>query len=249
MREIATSKDYRERIYGEYVSSFKGRQTPEQSLSAARQHCRFFDHLLAPVMAAARPRDVLEVACGPGHFLYWAKERGFDSVRGFDLSVEQVEAARELGLPAEAASFQDYLPLHRDAFDLVLGFDVIEHLRRDELFEFLDMCRASLRPNGRLFLTTPNGAGLRPGPVMHGDLTHETIFTPQTITHALRLAGFDDIQVREISPPPLSARGRVRGWLWQLIRLWPMLIDLVETGGCSGRIYSRVMAVQARRVD
>jgi 2-polyprenyl-3-methyl-5-hydroxy-6-metoxy-1,4-benzoquinol methylase len=247
MSQAVTSKDYRERIYGEYVSSFKGRRTREQSLTAARKHCRFFDHLLSPLMAAGRPRDVLEVACGPGHFLYWARERGLDTVRGFDLSAEQVEAARALGLPAEAASFQDYLPRHRDAFDLIVGFDVVEHLRRDELFEFLDMCHGSLRPNGRLFLTTPNGAGLRGGPVMYGDLTHETIFTPQTITLALRLAAFDDIRVREVSPPPISARGRVRGWLWRLVRLWPMLVDLVETGGCSGRIYSRVMAVQARR--
>src|SRR3954468_14821171 len=89
---------YRDRIYGEYVSSFKGQPLAEMLLPAVRKHGRVFDHLLKPALAAGSIRDVLEVACGQGHFLYWAKERGFDSVRGFDLSAEQVEVAVALGL-------------------------------------------------------------------------------------------------------------------------------------------------------
>lgn len=236
---------YRQRIYGEYVSSFK--RTDRSTLMAeAQSHARFFDHLFRPLLEESKEKEILEAGCGPGHFLYWARSRGFQSVRGFDLSSEQIELARSLDLPAEEASFQSFLPRASESFDWIVALDLIEHLTRDEGLEFLDLCREALRPGGRIFLTTPNGAALRPGPVSQGDLTHETIYSPQTISLALRLTGYESIEVREITPPPTSLRSRIRRTLWKIIRLWPMMIDLIETGH-STRIYSRVMSVYARK--
>jgi 2-polyprenyl-3-methyl-5-hydroxy-6-metoxy-1,4-benzoquinol methylase len=240
-------RGYRDRIYGQYVSAFKGRPAPEKLVPALRRQARFFDHLLAPVLAGGRPRDGLEVGCGPGHFLFWARERGFPSVQGFDLSAEQIEAARALGLDAEVAGYREFFPRCGKTFDLIVALDVIEHLTRDEVFEFLDLCWAALRPGGMLFLTTPNGAALRPGPVSYGDLTHETIFSPQTMELVLRLTGFGRPEIREISPPLTSLRSAVRAALWQLIRLGPLFVDLVEKGSCSVRVCSRVMSVLARK--
>jgi 2-polyprenyl-3-methyl-5-hydroxy-6-metoxy-1,4-benzoquinol methylase len=245
----ALTRSYRDRIYGKYVSSFKGQLSADELLDTAKSQARFFDHLFRPLMDLSQPQSVLEAGCGPGHFLYWARERGIPSVQGFDLSSQQVEAARSLGLPAEVASFQRYLPKFVEVFDLIVGLDIIEHLTRDEAFEFLELCHRALKPGGYIFLTTPNGGALYPGPVVYGDLTHETIFTPQTIDLALRLSDYGSIHIREIIPPPTSFRSRTRRVLWRLIRLWPMIIDLIETGSKrSSGIYSRVMAVQAQRV-
>jgi 2-polyprenyl-3-methyl-5-hydroxy-6-metoxy-1,4-benzoquinol methylase len=240
------ARAYRERVYGSYVTAFKGESSPEELRRAFEKHARFFDHLLGPLLDPL-PRDVLEIGCGAGPFLYWASARGVGSVRGVDVSAEQVEAARLLGLPAEVAAFQDFLPGCDRRFDLVVALDLIEHLTRDEALALLDLTRAALRPGGRLFLTTPNGAALRPGPVWHGDLTHETIFTPKTIAHALRLAGLEPAAITEIVPPPTGLRSRVRRVLWSAIRLAPMAVDLVETGSAGSRVYTRNMAVLARR--
>jgi 2-polyprenyl-3-methyl-5-hydroxy-6-metoxy-1,4-benzoquinol methylase len=236
------TRPYRERIYGSYVTAFKGREAPDALSIAYDRHARFFDHLLGPFLDD-RPRDVLDVGCGSGTFLYWARSRGFASVHGIDVSDEQVAVARSLDLPAEVGSFQSYLPDRRDRFDLIVGLDVIEHLTRDEAFEFLDLSLAALRPGGKLLLTTPNGAALRPGPVWHGDLTHETVFSPKTIALALRLAGYEAIRVSEIAPPPTTIRSKVRRLLWSLIRLAPMAIDVIETGTAGDRVYTRNMAV------
>ncbi len=236
---------YRQRIYGEYVSAFK--RTDRAILAAeAQRHARFFDHLFRLLLAESRTIEILEAGCGPGHFLYWAESRGFHSARGFDLAREQVELARSLDLRAEEASFQSFLPRVGESYDLIVALDLIEHLTRDEGLEFLDLSLSALRPGGRIFLTTPNGAALRPGPVALGDLTHETIYAPQTIALALRLTGFETVEVREITPPPTSLRSRIRRMMWKAIRLWPMMIDLVEAGS-STRIYSRVMSVCARK--
>lgn len=231
---------YRERIYGRYVSAFKGEPVEFE------RHARFFDHLFRPLLAQGRPNRVLEVGCGAGPFLYWARQRGIDA-RGFDLSAEQVAAARKLGLAAETGSYRDRLPREEGAHDWIVALDLIEHLTRDEAFELLDLCHRALAPGGRLFLTTPNGAALRPGPVMHGDLTHETIFTPPTIRLALTLAGFEGVKVHEIQPPPSGFRSRVRRLLWKTVRLGGIALDLIETGSAGSRVLTRVMAVEARR--
>jgi SAM-dependent methyltransferase len=241
-----TALTYRERVYGRYVSAFKGALGDDRLAEAIERRGRFLDHLMQPVLARAGTSAWLEVGCGSGPFLHWAARRGIASLHGFDVSPEQVDVARRLGLPAEVAEHRAYLARHHEAFDLVVGLDVIEHLARDEAFEFLELCHGALRPGGYLFLTTPNGAGIRPGPVAHGDLTHETVFTPQTIALALRLTGYDEPEIREVTPPPTSARSRVRGVAWKAVRALAMAVDLVETGA-AGRVYSRVMSVLARR--
>lgn len=98
-----------------------------------------------------------------------------------------------------------------------------------------------------MLLTTPNGAALRPGPVAFGDLTHETIFTPRSIALALRLAGFSSIRAWEIAPPVHGLRSAARAVLWRVLRLFPLVVDLVESGSTSGGVYSRVMAVEATK--
>lgn len=237
---------YRKRVYDHYVSAFKGRPSPDALQEEYERRAQVFDHILAPLLRVCRTGSVLEVACGQGAFLYWALRQGFKSVQGFDLSEEQVAVAQEMGLPAEVASFTDHLTRYQGGCDLVAGFDVIEHLNRDEAFQLLELCFAALQPGGSLFLTTPNGAALRPGTVQYGDLTHETIFSPESITTALTLTGFEEVAVNEITPPATSLRSRARSCLWQLIRLGPRIVDLVETG-MAPKVLTRVMAVQARR--
>ena len=240
--------DYRSRLYGNYVSAFKGHRAADAELPGFKRQFHIFDHLLQPVTNGRAPANALEIGCVPGSFLYWARERGWPSAMGVDLSAEQTAVARELGLQAETVSFQEHLADKTNAYDLIVGMDLIEHLTRDEVFQFLDLCSAALRPGGALFLTTPNGAGLRPGPVAHGDLTHETIFTPQTIRTVLQLTGYQDIQIREVAPLPTSLASRARGLLWRAIRGYSLLLDMVEKGAtaCEG-VYSRVMAIQARK--
>ena len=242
--------DYRSRLYGHYVSAFKGHRSTDAELPGFRRQFHIYDQLLRPVLLGRVPEFALEIGCGPGSFLYWARERGWLGTTGVDLSAEQIAVARELGLNAENVSFQQHLADKAGVYDLIVAMDLVEHLTRDEVLQFLDMCAQALRPGGKLFLTTPNGAGLRPGPVAYGDLTHETIFTPQTIRTVLHLTGFDDIQIREIRPLPTSFLSRLRGLLWRVIRGFAQLLDMVEKGtsACEG-IYSRVMAVQERKAE
>jgi len=99
------------------------------------------------------PGRLIEIGAGAGFFLKAAERAGW-SVAGIEISTEGVEfATTRLGLEirresAEALSFPDA------SFDVVVMFDVIEHLL--DLVAALARVKAVLRPGGLLVVTTPN---------------------------------------------------------------------------------------------
>ncbi|HEY4343671.1 MAG TPA: class I SAM-dependent methyltransferase [Parvibaculum sp.] len=94
--------------------------------------------------------DVVDLGCGFGWFCRWARERGADTVQGFDVSEKMLARAREMTSDA-AISYEradlETLDLSSGAFDLVyssLAFHYIEKLER--LFSVI---AHALRPGGR----------------------------------------------------------------------------------------------------
>jgi SAM-dependent methyltransferase len=116
------------------------------------------EHVARYTFAArlARGKRVLDAGCGAG---YGSAElaQAADSVVGVDRAPEAIDFARaNYGLPNlrfEQASC-DALPHPGGSFDLVVAFEVIEHL--DNWHEFLLEVRRVLAPAGQLIISTPN---------------------------------------------------------------------------------------------
>jgi hypothetical protein len=81
-----------------------------------------------------------------------------------------------------------------------------------------------------LIVQTANGAGLLPGQVIHGDLTHQTIFTPGSLGQLLQAVGFDTLSFYETGPVPIRVRGRLDVALWRGIKAVANAVKQVETG-------------------
>jgi SAM-dependent methyltransferase len=116
------------------------------------------EHMARYTFAArlARGKRVLDAGCGAG---YGSAElaQAADSVVGVDRAAEAIGFARaNYGLPNlrfEQASCEA-LPHPGGSFDLVVAFEVIEHL--DNWREFLLEARRVLAPAGQLVISTPN---------------------------------------------------------------------------------------------
>jgi SAM-dependent methyltransferase len=116
------------------------------------------EHVARYTFAArlARGKRVLDAGCGAG---YGSAElaQAADSVIGVDRAAEAIDFARAAyGLPNlrfEQASCEA-LPHPGGTFDLVVAFEVIEHL--DHWREFLLEARRVLAPAGQLIVSTPN---------------------------------------------------------------------------------------------
>ncbi len=104
----------------------------------------------------------LEVGCGTGAFTMGAASRGYDAVGLSWDERNQTVANRRAKLSGlkhirfpigDARALDAYADLQR-AFDVVVCFEVVEHILDDrKLIRDLHAC---LKPGGRLFLTTPN---------------------------------------------------------------------------------------------
>ncbi|APZ43969.1 class I SAM-dependent methyltransferase [Acidihalobacter ferrooxydans] len=108
-----------------------------------------------PKPAPGRNR-LLDVGCGNGEFLAAAQSAGWECV-GVDFDLKAVEMARSQGIEAhlgalEAQGFKD------GCFDAITLCHVIEHVHDPS--ELLRECSRLLRPNGLLWIATPNANSL-----------------------------------------------------------------------------------------
>jgi SAM-dependent methyltransferase len=239
--------DYRKRIYEKYVTI----QTQAQNdwdvhayrLWASGTNRRFGDWL-----PADKTVSFLDVACGPGNFLFFLQEAGYTNLTGIDISPEQLEQAKRICPSARLylGDLQDFLKEHPNEFDAISGLDIIEHFNKSEILDLLENIYCALKPGGTLLLQTPNAASPFFGNVGYGDFTHEWFFTPDALRRMLNLTGFDNFEARESGPYPSGFLRTIRYFLWRGVVWFCKLYDLIETGSAA-RIYSRVFVARASR--
>ncbi|HYC86407.1 MAG TPA: class I SAM-dependent methyltransferase [Chryseosolibacter sp.] len=99
--------------------------------------------------------DVLEVGCGEGRGipLLLAKARAFTAVDKIQSAIDELQRRYPSGR-FRSMNIPPLSGLGNDAFDVVVSFQVIEHIREDGLF--LKEIRRVLKPGGTALLTTPN---------------------------------------------------------------------------------------------
>jgi 2-polyprenyl-3-methyl-5-hydroxy-6-metoxy-1,4-benzoquinol methylase len=106
---------------------------------------------------------ILDIGCGTGRHAIELAKRGY-SVTGIDLSVSQLEHAKEKAVQQKVIiDFRQYdarMPHFRNTFDLVImlcegGFPLME---TDEMnFHILQNAATALKSRGKLIFTTLNG--------------------------------------------------------------------------------------------
>jgi len=126
-------------------------ETPD--VPTFQHHLARYEFLLPMVR---QTDDILETGCGAGYGSHMLSERA-RSVVAIDYSPAALEYARERFHAPNLAHL--LMNCHRLAFsdgsfDLVVSFEVFEHLEAPE--EYLSECRRVLRAGGRLVLSTPN---------------------------------------------------------------------------------------------
>lgn len=118
----------------------------------------FNEHLARYLFARdyAQGKKVLDAACGTGYGAALLAETAAE-VLGADIAPEAIEYARQ-HYPAPKTWFLRAdclcLPLKSATFDLVVAFEIIEHIR--DTAGFLNELRRVLSPDGLLLISTPN---------------------------------------------------------------------------------------------
>jgi SAM-dependent methyltransferase len=120
----------------------------------------FAFRLLNRFMSRRQNLDVLEIGTGSGFFLDFAREN-FPNSRFSGVEYDERLLAETAARSPHASLIQgnaENFNLGHGKFDLVVSFQVIEHLYNPGAM--LDNVRAHLKPGGVFLVTTPNLTGL-----------------------------------------------------------------------------------------
>jgi SAM-dependent methyltransferase len=229
------------------VSGFKRADaiSETEDLSSFFNWCRH--HYLPLFRKLPRDAAILELGCGPGDLLQFLHDSGFSRAEGIDLSAEQVEIATGRGLNARVADVFECLETASQRYRVILAVDFVEHFSKDELMRLVPAIRSALEPGGQLIVQTPNGQGLFPHQIIYGDLTHMTIFTPDSLKQLFSLWEFDDFEFYDAGPAPGGWKGMIRTTAWSLIKFVANLVRRAETGKTQV-VWSESLICRCRRV-
>jgi SAM-dependent methyltransferase len=228
---MARNVNYRTGIYGANVT---GRDKPlaPASLGGLGLRAHHLRKLIRKHFPPETDAAILDLGCGHGALLHFARTEGYTNIRGVDGSPEQLEAAGALGIEGvEQVDVMEALAKLPDkSLDCVVSFDLIEHFNRNELLALVDEVHRILRPEGRWIIHTPNAEspfGMR---MLYWDFTHEIAFTRTSIAQLLLSSGFSDVDCFEDTPVPHGARSLARWVIWKCLRVFLRLYLAAETG-------------------
>ena len=239
--------DFRKELYTNYATDFKG-GSEQISQKKIDKFWPIFKHSTQGWLPKSKNASILDLGCGNGTNMNLLKNKvGYSNIYGVDTSESQISLAQQHVSDVQLGNALDYLGNSSMTFDLILAFDLIEHLTKTEALKLIKLCFEKLNPGGRVVFQTPNASSPFYGSVRYGDLTHELGFTPQLLSQLLERDGFVNVEQRETGPLPLgySIKSSIRYILWQLIRNVLCLYSIIETGSCGDKIFTRVFVQSA----
>ena len=181
-------------------------------------------------------RKIIELGFGNGGFLCYAAAQGAN-ISGTELLAEARAGAEARGVRVYALDLSDALAEDAGNFDLVVAFDVMEHLTREQLLILFDSLEKLLKPGGHVLARFPNAQSPLGCVTQNGDWTHRSALSGQVLMQLL--IGKPWTMVRADNPFTVvdadSALKRIglrlryaarRGVEWTLTRLYGIAIAL-----------------------
>lgn len=135
---------------------------------------RYFEHEFSGIDLAGK--QILEIGFGNGSFLRWAKDRQA-TVVGCELIEPICAAGKAQGYDTRYGDIRDTIIPGRESFDLVVAFDVLEHIPPAELVCFVKFIRSVMRPGAKFLVRVPNGQSPFGLINQYGDMTHINIMS------------------------------------------------------------------------
>lgn len=154
-------------------------------------------------------------------------------VTAYDTALPASDLARRLSFEVvKGDPLTARLRLPSDTFDAVVMSEVFEHLHVNPIITMLEVLRI-LKPGGLLYLTTPNGLGLRKickvareGKFTDfyenwsrleasGEMGHVTEYTPIEIRHFMEECGFRSVSVR--TENVYAKPNKVEHYFWKFV--------------------------------
>jgi len=157
---------------------------------------KFYESNYGRHLPEAPDSNILVISCGYGYFLRFLKGRGYTRAFGIDSDRSKIEVAAKKGYECAVARAFGHLQSDGDPYDLIVAEQEINHLTKEEILEFLALCRRRLSPGGILLVHSLNGANPITGSeALAQNFDHYNTFTEYSLRQILEHSGFGRIHV------------------------------------------------------
>ena len=204
-----------------------------------RRQVRDYTKKFGSLLAESPRGSAWDGGCANGMLAAFLKEQGFEQVVGVDLNAELIEQSKQ-NVEAEflVADAGEFLKGGRQ-FDVIFLLNIVEHIERDQLVEFMTAVYQSLNAGGFAIVRTPNMNTLLAAAHLADDLTHCTGLTEQSFWQLAHAAGFTKIHFLNQFLMQ-NFKGKIKA-----ILNWPIHKYLFALrGGTKTTIYYRNLYVQ-----
>ncbi len=135
---------------------------------------------------------VMEIGFGNGRFLRFAKENRWE-ISGTELNEALVRTAKKHDF--NVFQTESLVEFDTAAYDLIVAFDVLEHIPQDKILPFLFEIKRILKPNGYFIARFPNGDSPLGLSHQNGDVTHITFIGSEKARYFVCKLGVELIYV------------------------------------------------------
>ncbi len=224
---------YKDKLYAAYVSSGQSgvatNFSKEQIFSSKKYYIEKI--IKNQLFTYDKNIKIVDIGCGYGMFIYYLHEMGFKNAIGVDISKEQIDLGKNLGISnLYCLDMNEFLVQNPHEVDVFLLIDIVEHLTFDEIFVMIEKLKSKMTENSILIIHIPNAEGLFGMRVRYGDITHETAFTPKSINQLLKTLGFGKVECFEDKPIIHGVKSFLRRIAWDLITIYYKFLLMIETG-------------------
>jgi 2-polyprenyl-3-methyl-5-hydroxy-6-metoxy-1,4-benzoquinol methylase len=242
--------DYKQEFYNKYVTTHIAERKEDLTLDAFRIRSRIYKKHFWRHLPQDKRSQILDIGCGNGSIVWWLQQLGYSDTTGIDISGEQIDAGRKLGVQnLIQGNFAEFLLNKQWAFELIIARDVIEHLYKEDVLELLCQCSCGLQLGGKLMLQVPNGESPFFGRIRYGDFTHETAFSQTSLVQLLKMAGFNKVECFPAGPVVCGILSLPRVASWKLIEAFYRMALYAELGRSkNGRIVTQNIIAVASKV-
>lgn len=171
-------------------------EAPSDIEKGYRTYTQYYRHNYLKYFPKDKNANILAISCGPGYLVHMLNNVGYANVLGIDSFVEKIEYAKKKNLNCIHAEAFPFLHDKSEEYDVIFCEQELNHLTKDEILEFLAMCRQSLKPNGLLMVHVLNGANPITGAeALAQNFDHYNTFTEYTLHQVMEYSQFEDVKV------------------------------------------------------
>ncbi len=135
--------------------------------------------------------NILEIGFGSGNFLSWARDKNF-YVCGCEIDKNSLRFAKKQGFNI----YDSLKEVSDESFEMIIAFDLLEHIDRKEINYFLQEISRLLKKGGILIARFPNGDSAFSLVLQNGHQSHLTHIGKGFISSSSEQAGLTLLEYR-----------------------------------------------------